>query len=79
MVNESLPNCRSSLKYFNGANTFDLEHYMKPSLNNNWPDAVVMHIGSNDIDFRKIKKETAVKDIAENIIKKLLYYVKNME
>ena len=28
-----------------------------------------MHIGSNDIDFRKIKKETAVKDIAENIIK----------
>ena len=42
---------------------------MKPSLNNNWPDAVVIHIGSNDIDFRKIKNETAVKDIAENIIK----------
>ena len=37
---------------FSGANTLDLEHYMKPSLNNNRPDAVVIHIGSTDIDFR---------------------------
>ena len=51
LFNESLSNCRSSLKYFSGANTLDLEHYMKPSLNNNQPDAVVIHIGSNDIIF----------------------------
>ena len=37
---------------FSGANTLDLEHYIKPSLNNNQPDAVVIHIGSTDIDFR---------------------------
>ena len=28
--NESLPNCKGSLKYFIGANTLDLEHYIKP-------------------------------------------------
>ena len=64
-----MPNCRGSLKYFSGANTLDLEHYMKPSSKNNWPDAVVIHIGSNDVDFRNIRRETAVKDIAENFTK----------
>ena len=37
LFNESLPKCRGSLKYFSGANTLDLEYYMKPSLNNNQP------------------------------------------
>ena len=64
-----MPNCRGSLNYFSGANTLDLEHYMKPSLKNNWPDAVVIHTGSNDVDFRNIRSETAVKDIAENFTK----------
>ena len=30
LFNKSLPNCRGSLKYFSGAKTSDLEHYMKP-------------------------------------------------
>ena len=42
---------------------------MKPSLNNNRPDAIVIHKGSNDLDFRNLRSETAAKDIAENIIK----------
>ena len=70
--NESLPNFKGSRKYFSGANTLDLVHYIKPSLNNNQPDAVVTHIGSNEVDLRKIS-ETAVKDIAENIKVALLY------
>lgn len=41
---------------------------MKASLNSNWT-AVVIHIGSNDIHFRNLMSETAVKDIVENIIK----------
>lgn len=41
---------------------------MKASLNSNWP-AVVIHIGSNDIHFRNLMSETAVKDIVENIIR----------
>ena len=69
LFKESLPNCRGSRKYFSGVKTLDLEHYMKPSLNNNQPDTVVIHIGSNDKDFRKLRSETAVKDIAENNIK----------
>ena len=64
-----MPNCKGSLKYFSGANTLDLEHYIKPSLKNNRPDAVVIHLGLNDVDFRNIRSVTAVKDIAENIIK----------
>ena len=54
---------------FSGAKTLDLEHYMKPSLNNNRVDVVVILIGSNDVDFRNLRSETAVRDIAENIIK----------
>ena len=64
-----MPNCRCSLEYFNDAKTLDLKHYMKQIFNNNQSDAVLIHIGSNDIDFRNFRSETAVKDIAENIIK----------
>ena len=64
-----MPDCRGSFKYFSGAKTLDLEHYMKPSLNNNRPDAIVIHKGSNAVDFRNLRSETAAKDIAENIIK----------
>ena len=42
---------------------------MKPSLNNYQPDAVVIHIGSNDVSFGNLRSETAVKNVAENIIK----------
>ena len=60
-----MPNCGGSFKYFSGAKTLDLEHYMKPIFNNSQPDTVAIHVGSNYKDF----SETAVKDIAENIIK----------
>ena len=54
-------NCRGSLKYFSGAKTLDLELYMEPSLNNNQPNAATLHIGSNDIEFRNLTSETAIK------------------
>ena len=44
-----MPNCRGSLKYFSGAKIFDLEHYIKPSLNNKQSHAVVIQIGPNDV------------------------------
>ena len=46
LFNKSLPNYRGSLKYFSGAKTLDLEHYIKPTMNNNRPDAVVILIGT---------------------------------
>ena len=51
---------------------------MKPSFNDNYTGAVVILIGWNDIDFRNIRSETAVKDIAENILK-IALLCKNME
>ena len=66
---EPLAYCGGNLKYFSGAKTLDLEHYMKLALNNNRPDAVIIQIGWNDLDFRNSISETAVKDIAEHIIK----------
>ena len=52
----------------------DLEHYMKPSLSNNQSDALLIHIGSNDVDFRNLRSETAVKDIGEDNIKIAVFY-----
>lgn len=46
LFNKSLPDCGGSLKYFSGAKTLDLEHYIKPTMNNNQPGAVVKHIGT---------------------------------
>ena len=46
LFNESLPDCGGSLKYFSGAKTLDLEHYIKPAMNNNQTSAVVKHIGT---------------------------------
>ena len=40
LFNESLPNCSCLIKYFSGVKGLELEHYMKPTLNNNLPDAV---------------------------------------
>ena len=42
---------------------------MKPTLNNYHPDAVIIHIGSNDINLSNLSCDTAVDDIAKNIIK----------
>ena len=44
LFNDSLPNCKGQIKYFSGANAFDLEHYIKPTLMKNKPDAVIIHI-----------------------------------
>ena len=54
-------NCRGSHKHFSGAKTLDVELYMKPSLNNNQPNAAALNIGSNDVDFRNLRSETAIK------------------
>ena len=47
---------------------------MKPLLSNNQSDAVLIHIGSNDVDFRNLRSETAVKDIGEDNIKITVFY-----
>ena len=41
LFNNSLRNCRSRLKYFSGAKTKDLEHYVTPTLYEEEPDIFI--------------------------------------
>ena len=68
LFNESLPYCKENIKFFSGAKSVELEHYIKPMLINNKPDIVVIHIGTNDIDFRNVDNGAIVNNTAENII-----------
>ena len=43
-------------------------------MSNNQSDAVLIHIGSNDVDFRNLRSETAVKDIGEDNIRIAVFY-----
>ena len=69
LFNDALHYCKGNIKYFSGAKSAELEHYIKPTLMNTKPDAVVIHIGTNDIDFRNVNNELLVKNTADNIIK----------
>ena len=51
------------------------ELYMKPTLNNNCPDVVIIHIRTSEAN-RKLKH---LAKILQKIISKLIYYVNNME
>lgn len=52
---------RVVVKYFSGATTADMEHYIKPTLERN-PDHVILHVGTNDL------KTTDALKVAENIV-----------
>ena len=67
LFNNSLSKCRSRGKYFSGARTKDLEYYVTRELNQEKPDIVVIHIGSNDTDFRQLRRKT-VKTIEKYIV-----------
>ena len=54
----SLPKCRTHLKYFSEGRTKDLKYYLTLTLDEEKPDIVVIHIDSNDIDFRQLCHNT---------------------
>ena len=73
LFNDSLPNCRGNIRYFRGANTAQLEDYIKPTLKQNPLDAIVIHIGANDMNFRNFTEDEEVSSkavivAAKNII-----------
>ena len=61
LFSNSLPKCRKRLKYFSGARTEFLEHYVTPTLNEEKRD--IFTIGYNDIDFRQLRYNTVGKDV----------------
>ena len=56
-----------SFKCFSGANTKQLDYYIVPTLVDETPQAVVIHIGSKDITESKIK-QINLDDLAQKII-----------
>ena len=61
---------------FSGANTKRLDHLITPTLVEDRPDIVIIHIGSNDIKHNTVD-QIEVKDIVKSIInigKKCLSY-----
>ena len=66
--------CRITKKTFPGATTHDLsEFYMLPTLKNNTPDTVIIHIGANDLLNKGTRDGGAtsnvIDDISNDIIK----------
>ena len=51
------------LDRISGANTKQLQHYIMPTLQNDKPDAVIIHVGTNDI----LQKNQNEKEIANYI------------
>ena len=61
----SLPKYRTRLKYF--SKTKDLEYYVTLTLDEEKPDIAVIHIDSNNTDFRQLRHNT-VENIGKDII-----------
>ena len=76
LFNNSLCEGKAHLNGFNGANIKRLDHFITPTLVEDRPDIVIIHIGSNDITHNTVN-QTDVKDIVNRIInigKKCLSY-----
>lgn len=65
VVSNSLPKCKSHLKYLSGARTKDLEYYVVPTLKQKNQILLLLHIGFNDIDFPQLRHNT-VKNIGKD-------------
>ena len=76
LFNNSLCEGKAHLNGFNGANIKRLDHFITPTLVEDRPDIVIIHIGSNDITHNTVD-QIDVKDLVNciiNIGKKCLSY-----
>ena len=76
LFNNSLCEGKAHLNGFNGANIKRLDHFITPTLVEDRPDIVIIHIGSNDITHNTVD-QIDMKDIENRIIntgKKCLSY-----
>ena len=65
--NNSLYEGKAHLNGFSGANIKRLDHFITPTLVENRPDIVIIHIGSNDITHNTVDRRD-VKDIVNRVI-----------
>ena len=62
--NKELRNGKAYFRFLSGVTSKQLDHYIIPLLVDNKPDAVIIHVGTNDILYN-----ASYEDIARNIIK----------
>ena len=62
--NKELRNGKAYFRWFSGATSKQLDHYIIPSLVDDKSDTVIIHVGTNDILYN-----ASYEDIARNIIK----------
>ena len=65
-MNNSIGENTAYTNHFSGSNSKRLEHFIIPTLHEDRPDVVVIHIGSNDVTFNN--KNINIEDIAKRII-----------
>ena len=67
LFNNSIVGGKSYIKSFDGSNTKRLHHYITPTLVDEKPDIVVIHVGFNDINNNNYASVN-INTIAENIV-----------
>ena len=63
--NSKLNKCSTQFRLFIGATLKQMETYVKPILNDDTPDVLILHIGCNDISNKQLTEN----EIAEWIVK----------
>ena len=67
LFNNSLCEGKAHLNGFSGANIKRLDHFITPTLVEDRPDIVIIHIGSNDITHNTVD-QINVKDMVNRIV-----------
>ena len=67
-MNKHLLNGRAFIKSFPGARSKELNHYIVPTIAEENPDAVVIHVGTNDLNPKRGRPEKSNQKIAEEIV-----------
>ena len=63
----SFDDAKSFIKLFGGRKTEHIKHYVIPSLKEQKPGIIVIHVGRNDINYKN-KDNVNVNELADNII-----------
>ena len=67
LFKNSFDNARSVIKLFGGAKTEHMKNYVIPSLKEQKPDIIVIHVGGSGINYKN-KGNANVNELADNII-----------
>ena len=67
-MSSHVKNGKAFIQYFRGATSKDLYTYVEPTLNNDKPDAVIIHVGTNDVSNLRYQNMEP-KELADKIIR----------